>query len=318
MTAFVLMLSWCLIYRQKMLVLILLTLGMISISFSHQYTTPNDTITASILQGPLAKNSDSIKIYENLTTKSGSDIIIWPEVTLDGNSYLKESTVLEWNTYLINKNQSLFAGTRFKDNNQNYYNAAIALGKAQGHYFKHFLVPFGEFIPLIQYFPHSLDYFNLRNFGLGGYSFSPHKTNPFNIDSKVLFNSFICYEMAYPRLNKYINRSAQANIVFNNEYWYEGNLQRTHMINFARLMSIQTQKPTLVSSIAGPTVSIDHQGVIIGKLDKHQIGSLETNVELYSGNTPYELYSLDKWFIISMLITFIGMIVYEYKTRRNS
>lgn len=316
MMALILYLSWLLINRKSLFFMTLFGLFIVSKIFSHQFTVPSGSLNAAIIQGPPIENIHSLQFYDKLTRNSKkANLIIWPEVTLDGDSFLKTSTVTMWNKYLKVNNQALFSGTRLRDENNTYYNAAVGLGQAEGYYFKHSLVPFGEYLPFKSLLKPVFDFFDIMH---GGYNFSPYESTPFIMNSTTVLNSLICYDLAYPRLSNYLYNSAKANLVFNNEYWYPSSLQKIQMINFARLLSIQTQKTTLVSSVTGPSFIVNHQGKVTSKLDENYYGSLNNDITLYTGNTPWELYSSDKWFIIFMLMTFIGIAFYECRNKQSA
>ena len=77
--------------------------------------------------------------------------MIWPETAISGFEQELSPELERLDALFKQKDQSFVTGIVAGDRQGAYYNAMITRGDAaKGEYYKHHLVPFGEFMPLKQ------------------------------------------------------------------------------------------------------------------------------------------------------------------------
>ena len=206
----------------------------------------------------------------------------------------------------------MIAGARLLSGDKDYYNVAVGLGGAKGVYFKHQLVPFGEFTPFVKFLKPLGSLFGVS---FGGYSFPTFEDEPIAVNNHNI-DTFICYDLGHPRLSNYMNFNSIGNVVLNNEHWFPNSIQEKQMLNYLKLLSIQTQKPVLVSSVDGPSMILDFNGYIVDMMKRGKTGSINRKVVFYKGNTPWVLYSTDKWVMILLNLILFGYVLYEQRKRK--
>jgi apolipoprotein N-acyltransferase len=165
-------------------------------------------------------------------------------------------------------------------------------------YEKVHLMPFAERIPygfnsLVEYF--KLPFYTMKQGG--------ENQKPFEI-KKLLIAPFICLDGLF--FHKERARASEGHILLNtsNLAWY-GN---TNLLNFqknvAKLGAIAAQKPMLLVSNTGMTLSIGKDGEIKEQLEKHTNGILRASVQGMNGSTPYTFWG--DWamvFLASMVLS---------------
>ncbi len=90
--------------------------------------------------------------YESLSAAvPEAQVVIWPETAISGFEQELSPELEHLDALFKQKDQSFVTGIVAGDRQGAYYNAMITRGDAaRGEYYKHHLVPFGEFMPLKQ------------------------------------------------------------------------------------------------------------------------------------------------------------------------
>lgn len=274
------------------------------------WTTPlKTTITTSLIQGDIPQSMKwnpkdvalSLNRYRNMTEKNWqSRLIVWPEAAIplpldEATDYLKPLA-----QKAIKHHSTIIFGVPITANDEQYYNAAIAIGKDQGQYEKQHLVPFGEYIPLEQWLGKLMMLMKLP--------LSTFVTNP-NTSKWLMVNHFaiapfICYEIAYENLVRSALPKANMLLVITNDAWFGRSFASIQHLQIAQMRSLETGRETLFTSNSGITAIITAKGCLKAFIPPYEPGVLKNSVTPMIGSTPW--IRVGNWpLIILMLLCFI-------------
>jgi apolipoprotein N-acyltransferase len=154
---------------------------------------------------------------------------------------------------------------------------------AQGYYHKQRLVPFGEYIPLEQWFRGAIDFFDLP---MSAFKI-PTEEQGLLTHSPVPIAGNICYEIAYPQLVAKQAAAAQMIVTVSNDTWFEHSLAPWQHLQIAQMRAIENAKPVARATNSGVSALIDAKGHITALAPMYQPAQLTGLVEPKQGTTPY-------------------------------
>ena len=149
------------------------------------------------------------------------------------------------------------------------FNSAILIradGRVDGRYNKIHRVPFGEFVPLVDWFPF-MKTFAPYDFD---YSVRPGTTlNRFKLDDRFTFGVLICYEDSDPTLAREYALADETgppvNFLVNisNDGWFDGTSEHDQHLATCRFRSIEARRAIARSVNMGISAVIDGNGRIV-------------------------------------------------------
>ncbi|MCE3045006.1 apolipoprotein N-acyltransferase [Legionella sp. 16cNR16C] len=171
-----------------------------------------------------------------------------------------------------------------------YFNALISLGEAQGFYLKQHLVPFGEYIPGI--FQPLMNWLQIPDANL-----KPGK----NAQSLIRVHkhpvaTLICYELAYGELLRKQFPHAEWIVSISDDGWFGHSLAMYQQQQIAQVRSLQTGRYQVVSNNDGLSSVINTRGDIVTSLPAFDAGLLRASIYPATGSTPWVL--LGDWPIL--------------------
>ncbi len=270
-------------------------------------------ITVSVLQSNISQleklNPDnlerSIKLYQTMTKQSrNSDLIVWPETGLfDAFNNHMDDVILPLQKSLEKNNQSILIGGFNINKDNGVENSVLALSKdSRQIYSKRHLVPFGEYIPLLDYIRWlgqwiQLPYSNLVA-GKGN--------GTLQVAGQIAQMS-ICYEDAFGA--EIIQALPQATMLVNvtHDGWFTGSFQPTQHMQIARMRSLETGRYMVRATTTGPSGIIDEKGKLITTAQIYTKKIITGKLQPFTGATPYVRWG--DWLIIGFLsvILLIGL-----------
>lgn len=303
-----------------------LSLILVSLSFGYgalilsstEVTTSGQSARLVQPNAPQRDKWDPAKIPEffgrlvTMTAEPGEvDMIVWPESALawrldraeDPLSYMREAA---------NGTPLIFGANDFVGNT--YRNALAMLGPdgTLGEpYYKHHLVPFGEYVP----FASVLSAIGIRRMtAVEGGGFEPG-TGPELIDIPGfgLALPLICYELIFPRNLRTPDRP---NVILQitNDAWF-GNLTGPYQhLAQARLRAVEQGLPVLRSANTGVSAVIDPMGRVLKTVPLNETGYIDHAIPSPLAATIYAR-SGDLPILIFLLVALAGFFV---TGRRNS
>jgi apolipoprotein N-acyltransferase len=154
------------------------------------------------------------------------------------------------------------------------YNSILAIdtdGEVVMSYDKSHLVPFGEYLPLPQFF----GLFGVRQFvpGTNGWApgdgrrlMTPPGTPP--------FLALVCYEAIFPGD---IGDPGRAEFILNitNDAWFDGSIGPAQHGHHARIRAVETGLPLLRAANTGATMAVDPLGRVTARLAEREVAVID-------------------------------------------
>ncbi|RJQ42803.1 MAG: apolipoprotein N-acyltransferase [Nitrospiraceae bacterium] len=238
--------------------------------------TTGENIKISVVQGniPQDKKWDArfqrevIDTYKRLSLSVSSaspGMIVWPETAVpfifgDDASLSQEITALpgQLNTYL------LFGAMVAKDTAR-LSNSAVLLspgGKVLSMYDKIHLVPYGEYVPLRNFFP----FIEKITVGIG--DFLPGKEYAVMETPFAKIGNLICYEIIFPGLvRNFVDRGANVLVTITNDAWFGRTAAPYQHFSMAVFRAVENRVPVVRAANTGISGFIDSRGRILNKSD---------------------------------------------------
>jgi len=242
--------------------------------------------------------------YETLTKQHlDSKIIIWPEGAIPQLLQDAKPFVNKMITEAKLHKSAILTGIPVKaPDKEGYYNAIITLGDGHGIYYKHRLVPFGEYIPmpsLLQGILGSLD-IPMSEF-ISGSQFTP----PIEVGD-IKISAFICYEIAFPE--QVLDKQACAGIILtvSNDAWFGHSIAQAQHLQMAQMRALENGRPVLFVSNDGITAIIGPNGEIQSAAAPFQTTVLTDKVQPQKGKTPWQHDGMDPLFLVLIVFLIIA------------
>lgn len=158
------------------------------------------------------------------------------------------------------------------------FNAALWIEReslATDHYAKNHLVMFGEYIPVLAWFPSMMKAVGLATLSSG------REPEAWRLRSGRRVAPSICFEDMVPHLmrshmRRLTRRGESPDVLINisNDAWFRGSSLLDHHLNSAILTAVENRVPMLVSANTGITAWIDGDGRVVRRLPKLESGYL--------------------------------------------
>lgn len=268
-----------------------------------------NTIKVSVLQSNISQKDkldrdrtlqSSINLYKKMTIRSkdwhNSDLIVWPETGLfDTFNNHMDSLILPLQKSLANSKKAILIGGFNVNKNNEIENSVLAISSdSREIYSKRHLVPFGEYIPLLDYVRWlgkwiQLPYSNIAS----------GKNNGTLQVAGQLAQMSICYEDAFGA--EIIQSLPEASMLINvtHDGWFTGSLEPEQHMQIARMRSLETGRYMVRATTTGPSGIINEKGKVITTAPSYTKKIITGKVQPYKGATPYVRWG--DWLIVSIL-----------------
>jgi apolipoprotein N-acyltransferase len=197
-----------------------------------------------------------------------------------------------------------------------FSNRALGLSPSNQPYLydKNHLVPFGEFIPPgFHWFVNAFSV-PLSDFVRGGEdqeNFLIQRPNQESIFAAIT----ICYEDVFggELASRIHNSTTPTNLLINltNLAWFGDSQASSQQLRLSQLRSLETGLPALRATNTGITSVLDPNGKILASLPEFTQASLITQVQAYSGKTPYVRWGNLPILSLSCILLIWGLIRYR-------
>lgn len=278
-------------------------------------------IEVSLIQGNISQaikwndgyRRETINIYEQLSlqdTQAKEKLLVWPETALpfsyqDGDEFQKQVRDVSLKT----KSWFIFGSTSYENskNNLNFYNSAYLLspaGEIKGRYDKVHLVPYGEYVPLRNFFP----FINKLTAGIGDFS-SGTGYYPLNMNGKKI-GVLICYEGILPlAAADYKKEGAELLVNITNDAWFGPTSAPFQHFSMAVFRAVETRLYLVRAANTGISAIINPGGEIVVQTDIFKKAAIKQNVKYSNIKTIYSKYGDIFVFICFGLIVFFCFII---------
>lgn len=254
---------------------------------------------------------ETLNIYEQLSLKNApanGSLIIWPETAApfrfqDINNLHDQITNLSHET----KSWLLFGSVsslQKKDSNE-YFNSAYLLspsGEIKGKYDKVHLVPYGEYVPLRNFFP----FVNKLTAGIGDFG-TGAGYYPLSLGDKKI-GILICYEAILPfAARMYKNRSAELLVSITNDAWFGTTSAPFQHFSMSIFRAVETRLYLARSANTGISGIIDPTGKTISKTNIFQEDALKGYIKFVKVPTFYAAHG-----DLLVIVCFVLIIFYFF------
>ncbi|MBV7435323.1 apolipoprotein N-acyltransferase [Cardiobacteriaceae bacterium TAE3-ERU3] len=286
----------------------LIILATVYISRTLHFTNPvGNRLSVALVQGNIAQTIkfnpahmlEGLEKYVTLSANRHESVIIWPETAIPFlESDVTDSHIKELNTLFLSKNQTLVTGIPSGSwEEERFFNSVIALGRGEGRYDKHHLLPFGEFIPMRTF----LNFFNdfveipFNDFSRGDAKQPPMITNG------IRAGVSICFEAAFGRDIRHAMPEAQYLINISNDSWFKDSIAADQHLQMAQMRSRELERETARATNDGITTIIDARGNLRKRLPRFEAAVLSGYIQPHIGTTPYARYG-NTIFVVMMAL----------------
>jgi len=286
----------------SVIILVICVYGVIKIH-DVRYSMKNaEPVDVSIIQGNIDQDikwnpqfqKETIKTYKNLSLSkavSGSKLIVWPETAtpfyfqdIDDMHRVVVDVARDSGSWLLFGSPSYF-----KDGKEiSLLNSAFLLspdGNIRGRYDKVHLVPYGEYVPLRQWFP----FINKLVAGVGDFT-SGKGFSPVFMDHHKL-GVLICYEGIFPEISRsYKNAGADLLVNITNDAWFGRTSAPYQHLSMTTFRAVENRTYIVRAANTGISAVIDPTGKIMKQTKIFEETSLRETVKYMNDKTFYMLY----------------------------
>jgi len=253
--------------------------------------------------------------------KEKKTIFIWPEGALHGANLQDIKIYADLFDENFSENHLIILGINnvvgsLVSGSQKYYNSLVILNsklKILSVYNKINLVPFGEFLPLENFFSG----LGLKKITSGYNSFSPGtKREIVNLGSSFnekLILPLICYEIIYPGDIKRSNQFPDLAINISEDAWFGKSIGPDQHFTKAIYRSVEEGIFIARSANKGISAFINPNGEVVKSLNMGESGSIELNFPFFYQSTLFSNYGNKIFYLIIFLYMFLILILKKYK-----
>ena len=286
---------------------------------------------ASIVQASIPQDKkweeiyldSTLSLYEEFSSKAAeekTDLIIWPESATP--VYLLRQ--MEYRKWILNLSDELktdiFTGFphykyvgKSHPNGFLFYNSATLIGKNRKvhvPYYKNILVPFGERIPFLKYFPF------LWNVHLGQANWEYGEKLEYYSVNNYKFSPLICFEIAFPAPTTEMAKNDVDFIVnITNDAWFHrsaGTYQHAVMTKFR---AIETRKQIYRAANTGYSLVVSPTGEFLKQTKLFEKTTISYPLYIYENNSYFTKYLF--WFPFVFVIGAGALLIVSLLFRRR-
>ncbi len=292
-----------------------------------------EKLQVSLIQGNIAQEikwdpkeiPNTLKKYWQLTQAHWqSNLVVWPEAAVpllkrDAQPFLAKvsQSAKQHNTALILGLPIAVDHISMHNGNvqdqQQYFNAAIALGNAQGTYYKRHLVPFGEYVPFEKIFRGLIGFFDIpmSEFSEGPWQQALIHANGYKVAM------LICYEVAYPSEVRSLLPAANLLIAISDDSWFGRSIASAQQLEMAQMRALETGRYLLSATNNGITAIVDPLGEITQALPKYQAGVLTGSYYAMQGSTPWVVIGITPLIVACFLLVILAYAIQRCVKKRD-
>jgi len=239
-------------------------------------------------------------------------LLVWPESVFPA-AFFKNPEARQAVSRFAREHQTaiLLASVDWSGTPGNYRFQGISVlvgpdGQVRGRYNKIFLIPFGETIPLSDWFPGLAQLLrenihNLSEFDAG------REFTAFSLSEQLRLSAPICFDIFAPDTIRNMTRNgSQLAVNLSNLAWFGRSTASDNMEAVLRWRAIENRTPVLFASNNGRSVLIGADGQSLSpRLGLFEEGVISTTVALTPRFSFYREYQ--EWVNITWLVLFLGL-----------
>ncbi|MFT5760388.1 MAG: apolipoprotein N-acyltransferase [Alteromonadaceae bacterium] len=294
-------------FKTNLSLLFMIVLSTLFLQNTHWVTPTGKRIKTALVQANIQQSlkwapdqewPTMLKYLDLSRINYDAELIIWPESAVTVPEPLAQDFLEMANKSAALNNAAIITGIQnYNFESKKYFNSLIVLGKkhrtdTQGsytynhdnRYYKHHLLPIGEFVPFGDLLRPLAPLFNLpmSSFSRGDYI----QDNLISQDLHIL--PLICFEIAFPRqLAANLTNETDILLTVSNDSWFGDSHGPHQHLDMARMRALEFGRPLLRSTNNGITATIDHLGKVTAVIPQFKEAVLKADVQLVHGVTPY-------------------------------
>jgi|SRR5690554_954544 len=263
----------------------------------------------------------TLALYRDYTLKAAQrepDLIIWPESAIP-DYVLKINKPRRFVLGVVEETGiDLFFGLPhyeidYVNDRQEFlfYNATTLInsdGFIHQPYYKIYLVPFGERIPMIEYLP----FLGNLDFGQANWEYGedivmfPIEKN----GQEYNFSSLICFEIAFPGLtSRMAAKETDFFINVTNDAWFERTVGPYQHGMMTLIRAVETRKQIYRAANTGISLVVDPRGVILQETKLYAKTVIDDNLYIYPGQTLFVRYLTNFPLIFVIILLYMLVIM---------
>jgi len=271
----------------------------------------------------------TLKLLDNMTeeqwqrdTKNDNskhtDLIIWPETAIPMLYNQALPFINNMSEKAAKNNSNIISGIPYRqiDKNsgaQSLHNSIFSIGMGDGIYHKQRLVPFGEYVPLQDILRGLIAFFDMPMS-----DFRRGKTDqPLLKSFDYLVSPFICYEVVYPDFVASRARDSDYLLTISNDSWFGRSIGPLQHLEMAQMRAAENGRFMVRGTNNGISAIIDEKGFITAKSEQFVRTTLESEVKIFSGRTPFSYLGSYPLFLVFGLYL-LWYLFGDLKTRKHS
>ena len=263
----------------------------------------NRKIRASVIQANIPQDQKwdrrfqehVISQYKRLTVKASSDspdIIIWPESALPFVFAYEQVLTEDILQFQKQSDSHLIVGSvtgkSGEEGRRRLANSAVLIspgGSVLSVYDKIHLVPFGEYVPLGQYFPF------IKKMVVAVGDFVPGKEYVVMNTPFARIGNLICYEIVFPGfVREFVEKGADVLVTITNDAWFGRTSAPYQHFSMAVFRAVENRVPVIRSANTGISGFIDDRGRILNSSAIFTETSLTEEVMIGGSKSFYTRY----------------------------
>ncbi|MBQ9847984.1 MAG: apolipoprotein N-acyltransferase [Clostridia bacterium] len=330
----------CLIDKKPLLAYIAIgafvlnTAGGLALRCIPAVNNENETVSVAMLQGNVLSNEKWVSANEGTifdryiemaeeAAKNGAEIIVIPESAIPLAFYENSRTHIALANIAKEYNVTFVAGIHYYENGVNG-NSVIAVypdGTLSERYDKRHLVPFGEFIPFVDFIGKYLPFVAEFNEGT---STLIEGEKPVVIETEHgSVTPLVCFDSIFPQFARQgCKNGAEMIAVVTNDSWFNDSVGIYTHLRHAQIRAIENRKPILRAANTGVSAIINEKGSVIDASQPLEKAIVYSEITANSTKTLYNrigdivLYASFAIIVLLSAITIISK--YKEKTDGNN
>ncbi len=289
-------------------------------AWSPAFTAPAGVGHVELLQASIAQSDkfdvargvrDALTWYGQRLRHSTQPLVVAPETAIPLlPHHLPQGYWHDLQSSLAARPEQLaLVGVPLGDVAQGYTNSVVTLGptgQPPYRYDKSHLVPFGEFVPAgFRWFVRQMQ-IPLGDFSRGALDQPSVAWQGQRLALNICYEDLFGEELA--ARFRVADQAPTALVNVSNIGWFGNTVAVDQHLNISRMRALELQRPMLRATNTGATAIIDHQGQVLGMLERFTRGSLVGRYEGRMGLTPFARWAAawGVWplWVLTLLVVF--------------
>jgi apolipoprotein N-acyltransferase len=281
-------------------------------------------INIALIQGNIKQSlkyqpnelDNNINTYYKLTEQALKEqgkhtLVVWPEGAIPAiiNANNVQPHLAKVKQLLRKYKSYLISGTMYTDpNTSKTYNTVVRMSYLPNaknqYYFKHNIVPFGEYFPLQFITKPLMDSLNIpfSQLSAGAYNQPTMRVDNYTVAP------FICFDAAYSNFVADNTKGKSLIVIVSDDSWFGDTIALQQQLQMTQMRARETGRFILVTNNSGITALISPNGKIYASIKKHKKLTLLSYVRLSHGNTPFMVWGYTLPWIFACLMLLLGVL----------